>query len=169
MHQSMAAMHQGIKDMHQAILSLAHANSLSHAQAIQRIDQLAAQVFKDSDSRAYRAYSWAYGAYRPYYYRACIPARCPGMLSLAKIRACKDPADVGRIVGCTGRIVGCTGRIVGCTGRVYRAYNRLYRAYSRMYRAYSRVYRAYSRVYRADSQAYSKAYRRAACPGAQRP
>jgi hypothetical protein len=78
MHESMAKMRQGITDMHQGILSLAHANSLSHAQAIERIDQLAAQVLKDPDSRAKRVYSRAYGAYR-----AHIPARCPCMQRLS--------------------------------------------------------------------------------------
>ena len=78
MHESMAKMRRGIADMHQGILSLAHANSLSHAQAIERIDQLAAQVLKDPDSRAKRVYSRAYGAYR-----AHIPARCPCMQRLS--------------------------------------------------------------------------------------
>ena len=78
MSKKMDKMMEEVAKMHERILSLAHAHSLSHAQAIERIDQLAAQVLKDPDSRAKRVYSRAYGAYR-----AHIPARCPCMQRLS--------------------------------------------------------------------------------------
>ena len=70
MSKKMDKMMEEVAKMHERILSLAHAHSLSHAQAIERIDQLAVQECKDPNSTAYRAYRA---------YRAYIPARCPGM------------------------------------------------------------------------------------------
>jgi len=45
-------MMEEVAAMHERILSLAHEHCLSHAQAIERIDQLAAQACKDPNSRA---------------------------------------------------------------------------------------------------------------------